>query len=262
MSTANIDRFDWIRFEYIVDHRHHRTAPTEAEKTLRCLFVRTNADGEDYADDVFLPCYHVRVYINDQLCWNEWCDFAELGKMLEQSGDFTPFIPCCRHPGDPDLIDVIHSTNDKEVIEWRTNFPRPHVTGCDDCEEAFHCPNLDWSCSTDPAKITEHHYRFSAGRFKEELTYFLQAISAVDHMAAFMLGKVLSYEEMQSMAKHCQKCWQAFDEFNFKRYVDDRKTIKTLLDDIAARKIGADLRNHYDVKDRIKVKPQAVEKIQ
>lgn len=252
MINADKQRFDWIRFEYVVDRCHHRSSPTEAEKALHCLFDGSCADGEDYADDVFLPRYHMRVYINDQLCWDEWCDFAELGKMLDLSGDFTPFIQFYRRPEDPDIVDVIHSTNDREIIEWRSRFPRLHITGCSDCAEANFCSKLDWSCCINDERAVEHCFRFSAGRFKEEIVNFLRAISAVDHLTAMTLGGPLSVGEMQILASHYQKHWIDFDQSGFQRYLHDRQTIKMLLDGIATHQIGDKLHNHYDLRNRAK----------
>lgn len=255
MKNADKQRFDWIRFEYVVDRCHHRSSPNEAEKALHCLFDGNCADGEDYADDVFLPRYHARVYINDQICWNEWCDFAELGKILDGDGDFTPFVLFHQTPEDPEIVDVIHSTNDREVIEWHSRFPRRHITGCNDCVEANDCPNLDWRCCLREEPEEKHTFRFSAGRFKEEVVNFLRAISAVDHLTAMTLGGPLSFGEMQILANHYQKHWIDFDQSGFQRYLKDRQTIKALLDGISWHQIGAELHNHYDIHNRIKLKP-------
>ena len=163
-------KIDWIRMEYVVDPEMFRGGPTPEEKALHCLFQEPPIPEKAVPLESLLPGFTIRVYINDQLGWNELCDFEELGKMLQPgSGTFRPFVTRCSCPDCETGIDKIHSINTGEWIDWTTLFPHGHPTGCGGSVACGSCPKRDWTLCNFHEQREVKRYRFSAGQFRDEV---------------------------------------------------------------------------------------------
>ena len=189
-------KIDWIRMEYVVDPEMFRGGPTPEEKALHCLFQEPPIPEKAVPLESLLPGFTIRVYINDQLGWNELCDFEELGKMLQPgSGTFRPFVTRCSCPDCETGIDKIHSINTGEWIDWTTLFPHGHPTGCGGSVACGSCPKRDWTLCNFHEQREVKRYRFSAGQFRDEVLALARTVRLIDSCGEALLGGPLLPEK-------------------------------------------------------------------
>ena len=190
-----------------------------------------------------LPIYRCRVYINDRLCWNDRCDFAELGNMLTQeSGLAYPFTAFCECPECWDLVDPVNFINTGEMLYLQTEFPHQHPMGCGGSVQCIDCENWDWAVCSAMEKRTMKNYSFSAGQFQREVFSLAYNILQVNNLQTMALGGAIPVDEQFRIIEKYSSQWSS-EEFDLDIFMSYRYWLDSIHELLNAQL--PPLRNHF-----------------